>query len=87
VALYEHLSARENLRYFLRLAGSWHLQTRLKKHSLSVKLDAGAWDRKLGGFSKGMRQKVAIALALAATCRYCFLMNRLPASIRRQRAT
>jgi ABC-2 type transport system ATP-binding protein len=65
VALYEHLSARENLRYFLRLAGSLASADEIEKALTSVKLDAGAWDRKLGGFSKGMRQKVAIALALA----------------------
>lgn len=65
VALYEHLTARENLRYFLRLAGSAANTEAIENALTSVKLDRGAWDRKLGGFSKGMRQKVAIALALA----------------------
>lgn len=65
VALYEHLTARENIRYFLRLAGVDADSRRIETALSSVKLDASAWDRKLGGFSKGMRQKVAIALALA----------------------
>jgi ABC-2 type transport system ATP-binding protein len=53
VALYEHLSARENVAYLLHLAGA------------SAGLDAAAHDRRVGGFSKGMRQKVAIGLAVA----------------------
>jgi ABC-2 type transport system ATP-binding protein len=31
----------------------------------AVRLDPAAWTRRLGGYSKGMRQKVAIALAVA----------------------
>lgn len=65
VALYEHLSARENMHYFLRLAGANGDQDSVSRALISVKLDVSAWDQKLGGFSKGMRQKVAIALALA----------------------
>lgn len=65
VALYEHLSARENISYFLRLAGADAATGTIETALSSVQLDAAAWDRKLGGFSKGMRQKVAIALALA----------------------
>ncbi|HEV2612950.1 MAG TPA: ABC transporter ATP-binding protein [Noviherbaspirillum sp.] len=65
VALYEHLTARENMQYFLRLAGAGADAQRIETALTSVRLDSTAWDRKLGGFSKGMRQKVAIALALA----------------------
>jgi ABC-2 type transport system ATP-binding protein len=63
VALYEHLSARENLAYFLGLAGagSGGIDTALTTVSLAQE----AWERRLSGYSKGMRQKVAIALALA----------------------
>lgn len=65
VSLYDHLTARENIGYFLALA-----QVRPDEASVAAALDAvglpqTAWDRRLGGFSKGMRQKVAIALALA----------------------
>lgn len=65
VALYEYLSARENLAYFLRVAGAG-LDPAIIDHALGqVGLAADAWDRRLGTYSKGMRQKVAIALAVA----------------------
>ncbi|MCT2344321.1 ABC transporter ATP-binding protein [Niallia taxi] len=63
--LYDRLSARENLEYFARLYG-------LSKHETRVRIDELArmfgmrdyLDRKVGNFSKGMRQKVAIARTL-----------------------
>lgn len=68
VALYGHLSARENIDYFLRLAGAGagaEGTERIENALSAVGLAAKSWDRRLAGFSKGMRQKVAIALALA----------------------
>jgi ABC-2 type transport system ATP-binding protein len=65
VALYEHLSARENIDYFLRLAGSHPIDATIDDALRAVRLDPAAWTRRLGGYSKGMRQKVAIALAVA----------------------
>lgn len=65
VALYEHLDARENLEYFLRLAGSDFTDATIDEALDAVRLDRAAWQRRLGGYSKGMRQKVAIALAVA----------------------
>lgn len=63
-SLYEHLNARENLRYFLQLAevrfGKADIEAALDR----VSLDAGSRGQALRGYSKGMRQKVAIALAL-----------------------
>lgn len=63
--LYDRLTARENLVYFATLYG-------LGKHETKVRIDDLAkmfgmrdyLDRKVGGFSKGMRQKVAIARTL-----------------------
>lgn len=64
VALYEHLSARENIDYFLALAGENPDEAAREAAFDAVGLDAAARDRRLAGFSKGMRQKVAIALAV-----------------------
>lgn len=63
--LYDRLTARENLEYFAVLYG-------LSKHETKVRIDDLAkmfgmrdyLDRKVGGFSKGMRQKVSIARTL-----------------------
>jgi ABC-2 type transport system ATP-binding protein len=63
-SLYEHLSARENLRYFLELAGRKPDAAAIEDALDTVSLQREARGRRSGGFSKGMRQKVAIALAL-----------------------
>jgi len=65
VALYEHLDARENIDYFLRLAGSAATRENVDSALRAVRLPESAWARRLAGYSKGMRQKVAIALAVA----------------------
>ncbi|MCB4786233.1 ABC transporter ATP-binding protein [Delftia sp. Lp-1] len=65
VALYEHLSARENVAYLLELAGQPATAGAIGQALSAAGLDAAAHDRRVSGFSKGMRQKVAIALALA----------------------
>ncbi len=62
--LYEHLNAYENLLYFLKLSG---LKIGLGEIDLAldkVSLPGKARKNKLQTYSKGMRQKVAIALAL-----------------------
>ncbi|MBB3221873.1 ABC-2 type transport system ATP-binding protein [Massilia umbonata] len=65
VALYEHLSARENVAYLLDLAGQGGDPGAIDAALSAAGLAAAAFDRRVSGFSKGMRQKVAIALALA----------------------
>ncbi|WP_052135007.1 ABC transporter ATP-binding protein [Sphingomonas sp. 37zxx] len=66
VALYDHLTARENIDYFLALAGTDRSVAGVIDPALeAVSLPSDAWNKRVGGFSKGMRQKVAIALALA----------------------
>jgi ABC-2 type transport system ATP-binding protein len=64
VALYDHLSARENVDYFLKLAGTMRPRAEVEAAFENVGLAASAWDARAGSFSKGMRQKTAIALAL-----------------------
>lgn len=63
-ALYEHLSAHENLSYFLELAGLSIKPDQYEAALDRVSLDEAARHRKLADYSKGMRQKVAIALAM-----------------------
>ncbi len=76
VALYDHLSAVENVDYLLALSGQRPGQQagrrggRRQENAAIVDalaaagLQERAWHQRLGGFSKGMRQKVAIAVAL-----------------------
>lgn len=64
VALYDHLSAVENADYLLALSGERHDRAAIVEALAAAGLQADAYDRRLGGFSKGMRQKVAIAVAL-----------------------
>ncbi len=62
--LYEHLDARENLRYFLQLADVHSRDGEIEAALDRVSLGADARRLRLRGYSKGMRQKVAIALAV-----------------------
>lgn len=64
VALYEHLSAVENADYLLALSGQRKTRGEIAAALAAAGLQERAWDQRLGGFSKGMRQKVAIAVAL-----------------------
>jgi ABC-2 type transport system ATP-binding protein len=64
VALYEHLTALENVRYLLDLAGEPRDAADIRHAFATVGLQQEAWTRRTGSFSKGMRQKTAIALAL-----------------------
>ncbi|MEM1249096.1 MAG: ABC transporter ATP-binding protein [Acidobacteriota bacterium] len=62
--LYEHLSAHENLAYFLSLARARADKAAVDQALDRVALQPEARDQRLSSYSKGMRQKVAIALAL-----------------------
>lgn len=73
VMLHPVLSAIDNLKYFVLLGGR-HLSTADAKDLLA---DAGlqktAFETRAGGFSKGMRQKVGLAIALAKNARLLLL--------------
>jgi ABC-2 type transport system ATP-binding protein len=64
VALYDHLTARENVDYLLKIADCRRTGQEIEAAFQSVGLAARAWDQRAGSFSKGMRQKTAIALAM-----------------------
>lgn len=64
VALYEHLTAVENVEYLLSLAGHRPALPAIEQALRGAGLQAAAFHQRLGRFSKGMRQKVAIAIAL-----------------------
>lgn len=63
-ALYPHLSARENVNYLLSLARTRPESSALEGAFDRVGLGSHARGARLDTYSKGMRQKVAIALAL-----------------------
>jgi ABC-2 type transport system ATP-binding protein len=66
VMLYKNLTGLENLEYFAALAGKPDLsREQLIGYFRDVGLAVEAADRRVGTYSKGMRQKVGIAIALA----------------------
>ncbi|MGY6551522.1 MAG: ABC transporter ATP-binding protein [Erythrobacter sp.] len=62
--LYGHLTAYENLGYFLALAGKEVARAAIDAALDQVALPTEARSRRMQSYSKGMRQKTAIALAL-----------------------
>ncbi len=73
VNLYEHLTAVENLDYFSRLAGYKYDQQALEKQLTLAGLGPESMEKRLKSFSKGMRQKVGIAIALAKNADLIFM--------------
>ena len=74
VMLYKNLSGIENLDYFASLAtGRRHERDELLQYLLQAGLQVDAVDKRVGGYSKGMRQKVGIAIALAKRARALLL--------------
>ena len=73
VMLYGHLTGIENIEYFLSLAGIKQTQSEIAGALTRVALQTDAWHEKLSHYSKGMRQKTAIALALLREAPVLFL--------------
>jgi ABC-2 type transport system ATP-binding protein len=74
VMLYRNLTGLENLEYFSALAGRPNLgRTALLEYFACVGLDSSVATRRVGTYSKGMRQKVGIAIALAKNARALLL--------------
>ena len=74
VMLYGPLSGLENLRYFAALAtGRVSARQELLALLASAGLDSNVAERRVSTYSKGMRQKVGIAIALAKNARALLL--------------
>lgn len=73
VQLYSHLSGLENLDFFSRLAGFSYTEDALVALLKRVNLLEDAHNKRLVTYSKGMRQKVGIAIALAKDASYILM--------------
>ncbi|MCI5048472.1 MAG: ABC transporter ATP-binding protein [Aquisalinus sp.] len=71
--LYPHLNARENIKYFLSLAKVPRSASDIEAALDEVSLATEARGRRLSSYSKGMRQKVAISLAILRQAPVLFL--------------
>ena len=65
VSLYPYLTGMENLDYFCRLAGFTYSNEELVDFLNTCGLQSEAHHQRVSGYSKGMRQKVGIAIAYA----------------------
>jgi ABC-2 type transport system ATP-binding protein len=73
VQLYGNLSGTENLEFFSKLAGFSYSKDLLKSFLTKAGLQGEAHDKRLSTYSKGMRQKVGIAIALAKNADVIFM--------------
>jgi len=71
--LYPHLTAKENIDYFLSLAKAKRSTEDIDDALNQVSLAVEARDQRLSSYSKGMRQKVAIAVAMLRQAPILFL--------------
>ncbi len=73
VILYPNLTGMENLDYFSRLGGFSHKKEELRLYLETAGLGITDFDLPVATYSKGMRQKVGIAIALAKKAKVLFL--------------
>ena len=73
VMLYPNLTGLENLQYFSSLAGFDYSKTELGELLTTAGLQSQAFGQRLAGYSKGMRQKVGIAIAVAKKAKVLLL--------------
>ena len=73
VQLYSNLSGIENLDFFSRLAGFSYSTSELEVFLSKTSLQEDAQHNRLSSYSKGMRQKVGIAIALAKNAEVIFM--------------
>lgn len=65
VQLYGTFSGLENIGYFAELAGHRYSKSQLRAFLSEAGLQPEALEKKVTGYSKGMRQKVGVAIAMA----------------------
>jgi ABC-2 type transport system ATP-binding protein len=73
VMLYKNLTGLENLEYFTSLAGAKHTAAELAGFLAEAGLASADAGKRVGAYSKGMRQKVGIAIAMAKGARALLL--------------
>lgn len=73
VLLYPNLTGVENLDFFSKIAGFRYNKNELSELLKRTGLQEIAHEKLLGGYSKGMRQKVGIAIALAKDAKVLLL--------------
>ncbi|WP_343691840.1 ABC transporter ATP-binding protein [Chitinophaga sp.] len=73
VNLYPTLTGMENLEYFSALSGFKYTRQELKAYMDTAGLQSSAFDKRVNSYSKGMRQKVGIAIALVKKAKVLFL--------------
>ena len=73
VMLYANLTGIENLEYFSALAGFNYSKDELGELLTTAGLQSQAFEQRLAGYSKGMRQKVGIAIAVAKKAKVLLL--------------
>ncbi|NAS11426.1 ABC transporter ATP-binding protein [Poritiphilus flavus] len=73
VQLYDNFSGVENLNFFSRLAGFTYTNQELEDFLTKIGLEKDAQHKRLSSYSKGMRQKVGIAVALAKNAEVIFM--------------
>lgn len=73
VQLYGNLSGVENLDFFSKLAGHAYTTNQLRDFLTRTGLQTDAQNKRLSSYSKGMRQKVGIAIALAKNAEVIFM--------------
>lgn len=73
VNLYPYLSGIENLDYFSRIAGLKFTNTQLNSFLLECGLNREDFQKSISEYSKGMRQKVGIAIAFAKKAKVLLL--------------
>lgn len=73
LALYGLLTGYENLRFFCEIAGIKYSRYKLESYLVKAGLEPQHFSKRMSEYSKGMRQKIGIAFALAKKSEVLFL--------------